>query len=96
MVGVASGAMPERVPEGTGQRGPVDDVIAMARNVERVWNEDYAGTRERSIKLANHHNRWNDTFNQLIDVEYAEALKARDARLQKSMRGSLKKALNFS
>lgn len=96
VVGVASGAMPERVPEGTGLLGPVDDVIAMARNVERVWNEDYAGMRDRSIRLANNHNRWNDTFKQLIDVEYAEALKARDARLKKRWRGTLKRAPNVS
>ena len=96
VVGVASGAMPERVPEGTGLLGPVDDAVAMARNVEQVWKNDYQGKRERSIQLANAHNRWQDTFEQLIEVEYAEALKARDARLKGSVRGSLKRALNVS
>ena len=96
VVGGASGAMPERVPEGTGLLGPVDDAVAMARNVEQVWKNDYQGKRERSIQLANAHNRWQDTFEQLIEVEYAEALKARDARLKGSVRGSLKRALNVS
>ena len=96
VVGVASGAMPERVPEGTGLLGPVDDAAAMAKNVVRVWTEDYKNVRERSIKLANSHNRWQQTFEQLIDVEYAEALKARDARRKGSVRGTLKRALDFS
>ena len=96
VVGVDGGAMAERVPENTGLLGPIDDVLAMARNVERVWNGDYAGMRERSIRLANAHNRWQDTFEQLIEVEYAEALKARDARLKGSVRGTLKRALNVS
>ncbi|MEO0464728.1 MAG: glycosyltransferase [Pseudomonadota bacterium] len=96
VVGVAAGAMPERVPEGTGLLGPVDDALAMARNVERVWREDYAAARERSLRLANSHNRWPETFRQLIDVEYTAALKARDARLNGSVTRNLKRALNFS
>ena len=96
VVGVAGGAMPERVPEGTGLLGPVDDALEMARNVVRVWTEDYAAKRERSLRLATSHNRWKDTFRQLIDVEYAEALKARDARLSGSMTMTLKRTLNFS
>ncbi|MEM6476973.1 MAG: glycosyltransferase [Pseudomonadota bacterium] len=96
VVGVESGAMPERVPQGTGLLGPVDDAAAMARNVERVWKEDYHNLRNRSIQLANSHNRWKQTFEQLIDVEYAEALKARDARRAGSVRGTLKRALTHS
>ena len=96
VVGVASGAMPERVPQGTGLLGPVDDALAMAQNVVRVWQEDYAAQRQNALALAGSHNRWDQTFRQLIDVEYAEALKARDARQQGSMSMTLKRALNFS
>ncbi|MEL6486977.1 MAG: glycosyltransferase family 4 protein, partial [Pseudomonadota bacterium] len=96
VVGVASGAMPERVPEGTGLLGPVDDALAMAQNVVRVWQEDYASQRQNALALAGSHNRWDQTFHQLIDVEYAEALKARDARRESSMSTTLKRALNFS
>lgn len=96
VVGVTSGAMPERVPEGTGLLGPVDDHGAMADNVVTLWNGDYAGMRERSIQLANSHNRWKETFDQLIHVEYAEALKARDARVKGSLRSSLKRAFTSS
>lgn len=96
VVGVASGAMPERVPEGTGLLGTVDDAAEMARNVTLLWQGDYAGARERSIALANSHNRWKDTFNQLIDVEYPEALKARDARRGGAAKGNLNRASNAS
>lgn len=96
VVGVDSGAMPERVPDGAGLLGPVDDTAQMARNVVRVWAEDYAGKRARAITLANSHNSWEQTFRQLIDVEYAEALKARDARLEGSVKMTLKRALNLS
>ena len=96
VVGVASGAMPERVPEGTGYLGPVDDAREMAANVVRVWGGDYQRMRERSLRLANSQNRWEDTFRQLIEVEYAEALAARDARLKRSVRLNLKRGLGFS
>lgn len=80
VVGVASGAMIERVPEGTGLLGPVDDAAAMASNVAKLWCSDYRSARQRSIALANAHNRWEQTFDQLFKVEYAAALAARDAR----------------
>jgi alpha-1,6-mannosyltransferase len=96
VVGVQSGAMPERVPESTGYLGPVDDPVAMARGVVAVWQNDYAGLRARSLQLAARHNRWQQTFEQLIEVEYAEALRARDARLKASFTGTLKRAMNVS
>jgi alpha-1,6-mannosyltransferase len=96
VVGVAAGAMPERVPEGTGVLGPVDDPVAMARGVTEVWRDDYAGKRARSLQLAAGANRWQQTFEQLINIEYAEALKARDARMQGTLLGSMKRALNVT
>lgn len=96
VVGVASGAMPERVPDGTGVLGPVDDPVAMARGVVEVWQGDYAGRRQRSLALAAAHNRWPQTFEQLINVEYAAALAARDARMQGAWLGPVKRALNVS
>ncbi|MEM6909203.1 MAG: glycosyltransferase [Pseudomonadota bacterium] len=96
VVGVSSGAMPERVPDGTGLLGPVDDAAAMAHNVVKVWQNDYENVRRRSIMLANRHNRWQQTFEQLIDVEYAAALEARDKRQRGFVRGTLKRALKFS
>jgi alpha-1,6-mannosyltransferase len=96
VVGVASGAMPERVPEGTGVLGPVDDPAAMARGVVEVWRNDYAGKRARSLALAAAHNRWPQTFEQLITVEYAAALAARDARCGAGRARPARQALNAS
>jgi alpha-1,6-mannosyltransferase len=96
VVGVASGAMPERVPEGTGFLGPVDDPVAMARGVVEVWREGYAEKRARSLALAASHNRWPETFAQLINVEYTAALAARDARMRGSLVGTMKRVLNVS
>ncbi len=96
VVGVAGGAMPERVPHGTGVLGPVDDPVAMARGVVEVWRDDYAGKRARSLALAGAHNRWQQTFEQLLNVEYAAALEARDARMRGSLMGAVKRAQNAS
>jgi alpha-1,6-mannosyltransferase len=96
VVGVAGGAMPERVPEGTGALGPVDDPVAMARGVVEVWRDDYAGKRARSLALAAGHNRWQQTFEQLVNVEYSAALAARDARLGHGGFGRLARTPNVS
>ncbi|HEX8555059.1 MAG TPA: glycosyltransferase, partial [Sphingomonas sp.] len=41
VVGVASGAMPDRVPPALGRLGPVDDAEAMANNVVELWRGDH-------------------------------------------------------
>ncbi|HVH48579.1 MAG TPA: glycosyltransferase [Sphingomicrobium sp.] len=41
VVGVAAGAMVDRVSEATGRLGPVDDADAMASNIAEVWNGDH-------------------------------------------------------
>lgn len=96
VVGVTSGAMIERVPEGSGLLGPAGDVGAMAANVAEVWRGDYQAVRARSLALANGHNRWEQTFAQLINVEYAAALAARDARRAKPFGVTPQQALDFS
>ena len=96
VVGVASGAMIDRVPEGTGLLGPVDDAAAMAANVASLWRGDHAGTRQRSLALAGTHNRWDQTFDHLIRVEYSAALAARDARRVKGWSLPIRRALDVS
>lgn len=96
VVGVASGAMIDRVPEGTGRLGPVDDAAAMAANVADLWRGDYADARRRSLALANANNRWEQTFEQLIKVEYAAALAARDARRAKGWGIPARRALDIT
>ena len=40
VVGVAAGAMIDRVTDATGRLGPVGDAVAMAENILAVWNGD--------------------------------------------------------
>lgn len=96
VVGVASGAMPERVPAGTGLLGPVGDADAMARNVVDLWHGDMDQMRERAAAHARSHNRWHETFQHLLRVEYAAALAARDARRSRSIRATITRALDFT
>lgn len=74
VVGVASGAMPDRVPAGLGLLGPVDDVQAMADNVVTLWNADRAamGRAARAHVEANY--SWAATFGRLFGDIYPSAL----------------------
>jgi alpha-1,6-mannosyltransferase len=96
VVGVTSGAMVERVPEGSGLLGPAGDVAAMAANVTNLWRGDYQAMRANSLALANSHNRWEQTFAQLIDVEYSAALAARDVRRERWFGAAHKQAIDVS
>lgn len=82
VVGVASGAMPTRVPEGLGLLGPVDDVSAMAANVMEVWGADHRAMGRRGrIQVCNRFS-WAKTFDRLLDEVYAEALVRAQERAQ--------------
>ena len=86
VVGVASGAMVERVPEGLGLLGPVDDIDAMARNVIRVWEADrgLVSTAARS-RVAMRYG-WSRTFERLLSEIYPPALER--AAQRRPQRGS--------
>lgn len=74
VVGVASRAMPSRVPPGLGLLGPVDDMDAMARNVVALWRSDPAaiGCMGRAY-VANRYS-WERTFFRLFGEVYPAAL----------------------
>lgn len=74
VVGVASGAMPERVPAALGRLGPVDDIQAMADNVVAVWRGDHdaMGTAARAHVEAGF--SWSATFARLFGEIYPRAL----------------------
>ena len=84
VVGFASGAMVQRVPEGLGRLVPLDDVTAMAAAVAAVWAEDPAamGARAREHVVARF--SWAQTFEVLFGEVYARAL---DAAWQRQQRG---------
>lgn len=74
VVGVASGAMPDRVPAGLGLLGPVDDAQAMADNVVALWRGDYKaiGGAARAHVAVNY--SWSATFARLFGEIYPSAL----------------------
>jgi alpha-1,6-mannosyltransferase len=74
VVGVASGAMTDRVRSGMGLLGPVDDMDAMAENVEIVWrtNPRWMGDAARRHVAARF--GWERTFDQLLSEVYPAAM----------------------
>lgn len=76
VIGVASGAMPDRVPDGLGLLGPVDDMDAMAANVAAMWRGDVRATGERARVLAVNGFGWDRTFDRLLNEIYPAALAA--------------------
>ncbi|MDP3550688.1 MAG: glycosyltransferase [Novosphingobium sp.] len=83
VVGVSSGAMPERIVPGTGLLVDVDDAAAMAAAVMRVWQ----GEREAMAQAARAHVagrfEWHQTFEQLFGEVYPRALASARARNEK-------------
>lgn len=72
VVGVAAGALIERVPDGLGLLGPVDDAEAMARNILTVAEHQEAwGKAGRQHVVENY--SWSATFGRLFGL-YGTAL----------------------
>ncbi|MBA3526943.1 MAG: glycosyltransferase [Pseudomonadota bacterium] len=88
IVGVASGALLDRVNEETGRLGPVNDAEAMARNIVEVWNGDRKGmgeaARERALQFS-----WDRTFETLFSDVYPLAFANRRAALSRGQTGAL-------
>ncbi|MFL9841761.1 glycosyltransferase [Sphingomonas sp. ST-64] len=82
VVGVASGAMPDRVPPGLGLLGPVDDPGAMAANVTRLWRDgaELVGARARAMAVERY--GWDRTFERLFGTIYPQALARAHERLE--------------
>ena len=79
VVGVAAGAMVDRVVPEIGRLGPVDDAEAMARNILDVWGSD----RPAMGEIAQHHARqysWDRSMSDLFTSLYPKALRRAWAR----------------
>jgi glycosyltransferase involved in cell wall biosynthesis len=74
VVGVAAGAMIERVPDGTGLLGPVDDADAMVANILAVWDRGAAAMGARASAHVERHYSWEATFARLFHQIYPSAL----------------------
>lgn len=74
VVGVASGAMLDRVPPALGRLGPVDDLDAMAANMLAVLADDPRATGARARAHVEARFSWTATFDRLFNEIYPAAL----------------------
>ena len=79
VVGVAAGAMVDRVTPEIGRLGPVDDAPAMARNIVEVWNTDRATMGEFAQHQARQYS-WDRSMSDLFTSLYPKALRRAWAR----------------
>lgn len=80
VVGVASGAMPERVIPGTGLLGPVDNIQRMAANVVQIWEKGAAQMGLQARRNIVQRYSWERTFDTLLRQIYPEACKQAQMR----------------
>jgi alpha-1,6-mannosyltransferase len=83
VVGVAAGAMIDRVTPAMGRLGPVNDSAAMAKNILDVWNGDRRTMGRKACEHALQFS-WERSMQQLFGAIYPAAFAHRDARLHKS------------
>ena len=79
VVGVAAGAMVDRVSDLMGRLGPVDDAEAFAANILGVWNADHAAMGEAAHLHARQYS-WDRSMSDLFGGLYAMAFRRASAR----------------
>ncbi|HEU5482154.1 MAG TPA: glycosyltransferase, partial [Sphingomicrobium sp.] len=84
VVGVAAGAMLDRVDSETGRLGPVDDADAMALNIIDLWQADRRSMGEAARAHVEGQFSWDRTFQLLFSEVYPQAFAVRRAALQRS------------
>lgn len=87
VVGVASGAMPDRVPRGLGLLGPVDDTTTMAANVLKIWRDDHQAMGIEARHHVETNFSWKRTFERLLGDIYPKAMAHAAARTTASKSG---------
>ena len=76
VVGVAAGAMIDRVTDAVGRLGPVGDSAAMAANIVSVWNADHAAMSEQARAHALQFS-WDSSMEALFGRVYPAAFARR-------------------
>jgi alpha-1,6-mannosyltransferase len=79
VVGVAAGAMLDRVTDAMGRLGPVGDVETMAANILAVWNGDHDAMRKAARAHALQFS-WDSSMEALFAHVYPAAFERRRAR----------------
>jgi alpha-1,6-mannosyltransferase len=80
VVGVAAGAMVDRVSASIGRLGPVDDAAAMAANILDLWADDLPAVRGRTLAHARQFG-WDKSMDILFGRIYPMAMR-RAARVE--------------
>ena len=80
VVGIAAGAMIDRVANGTGRLGPVDDAAAMSANILEVWDGDRTAMGEAARAHALQFS-WVSSMEALFGHVYPAAFERRRERL---------------
>ncbi len=73
VVGVAGGAMVDRITPDIGRIGPVDDAAAMARNLAELWAGDPRATGQAAWRHAQQYS-WHESMLALFGELYPRAL----------------------
>jgi alpha-1,6-mannosyltransferase len=94
VVGVAAGAMIDRVTPDIGRIGPTGDAAAMARNICDVWAGDHAAMAEASCRHAQQF-CWSNSMEALFGTLYPRAIAtaARRARAMANAAGAARIAV---
>jgi alpha-1,6-mannosyltransferase len=87
VVGVAAGAMIDRVNEGVGRLGPVGDADAMARNILGVWDADHLLMSEQARAHALQFS-WERSMEALFGVVYPAAFARRAQAVEAALAGA--------
>lgn len=74
VVGIAAGAMIDRVNESTGRLGAIDDSAAMAANIVEILSSDH-GLMSRAAVAQAHHYGWDRSMEQLFGFLYPMAFR---------------------
>ena len=80
VVGIAAGAMVDRVNAGIGRLGPVNDAQAMADNILTVWHSDRAAMGAAAIEEARRYG-WSSSMESLFGRVYPAAFTRRAERI---------------
>lgn len=84
VVGVAAGAMIDRVGKSGGRLGPVGDADAMAANILALWHSDRAALAQQARSEALQYS-WERSMELLFDRLYPAALERRSAHSAQSV-----------
>lgn len=84
IVGVAGGAMLERVLPGMGLLGPVGDAAAMASNIQQVWSGDHRRMGERGRAHVADEFSWQHSMDVLLGTVVPAALARRAEALRRA------------